>query len=129
MEPAPYTLSENTGVQPVKPLNKNLAGIMDLYALATQLHWNVRRRGLIAIHDLENHCDLVVGRVDPLSGVVAQLHRFAGSRTLATFGQSLREAIGLVTSSGEVETADLIFRDHAGRGPLCFLVSHFTLKK
>ena len=75
MEPTPYTLSENTGAQPVKLLNKNLVGVMDLYALATQPHWNVRRRGLIAIHELENYRDLIVGRVDPLSGVVAQLHR------------------------------------------------------
>lgn len=81
MEPAPYTLSENTGVQPVKLLNRNLVGVMDLYALATQPH------------------------------------RFAVSGTLAVFGQSLREAIGLVTSSGEVDTADLIFRDLAGRRP------------
>jgi DNA-binding ferritin-like protein len=112
MEPTPNTLSENTGARSVKLLNKNLAGMMDLNALATQPHWDVRRRGLIAIHDLENYRDLVVGRVDPLSGVVAQLRRF-----------------GLVTSSGEVDTTDQIFRDLAGRGSLCFLVSHFTLKK
>jgi hypothetical protein len=81
MEPTPNTLSENTGVQPVKLLNRNLVGVMDLYALATQPHWS------------------------------------AVSGTLAAFGQSLREAIGLVTSSGEVDTADLIFRDLAGRRP------------
>jgi starvation-inducible DNA-binding protein len=117
MEPTPNTLSENTGARSVKLLNKNLAGMMDLYALSTQPHWNVRRRGLIAIHDLENYRDLIVARVDPLSGVVARLHRFVGSGTLAAFGQSLREAIGLVTSSGEVDTADLIFQDLAGRRP------------
>ena len=85
MEPAPYTLSENTGVQPVKLLNRNLVGVMDLYALATQPHWRAGEASL--------------------------------SGTLAAFGQSLREAIGLVTSSGEVDTADLIFRDLAGRRP------------
>jgi hypothetical protein len=44
MEPAPYTLSENTCVQPVKLLNRNLVGVMDLCpgdaAASVRCFWN-----------------------------------------------------------------------------------------
>ena len=66
MEPTPNTLSENTGAQSVKLLNKNLAGGDGSVCPGDAAALERARRGFIAIHDLENYCDLIVERVDPL---------------------------------------------------------------
>lgn len=131
------TLSENIRAQSIELLNKHLAAGIDLHAQVKQAHWNVRGPGFIGIHELfykvadevDGYADRIAERTGGLGGtahggvqVAAQrsflvsdglgvadegLHVFAVADTLAAFGQSVREAIGLATGTGDAATADL----------------------
>ena len=123
MQPTHNTLSENIRAQSIELLNKHLAAAIDLHAQVKQAHWNVRGPAFIAIHELfdkvsaevENYSDLIAERAAersylvryPLGIADETRHIFAVSGSLAAFGQSLREAIGQATTSGDADIADL----------------------
>jgi len=131
------TLSENIRGMSGDLLNKHLSASIDLHAQLKQAHWNVRGANFIAIHELfdrvaiavDGYSDLIAERAGGLGaeahGTVQSVaensfliryplgiadcneHVFAVSSALAAFGESTRDAIGLATAHGDVETADL----------------------
>ena len=137
MQPTRNTLPEAIRAQSIELLNKHLAAAIDLHAQLKQAHWNVRGLSFIAIHELfdkvsveaENYSDLIAERAGGLGGTahgtiqvaaarsflvpyplgIADEHQhvFAVSGALAAFGQSVREAVGLATDFGDLDTADL----------------------
>jgi starvation-inducible DNA-binding protein len=137
MHPAHNTLAETIREQSIELLNKHLAAAIDLHAQTKQAHWNVRGPGFVAIHalfdkvaeDVETYSDMLAERAGGLGGTAhgtiqvaaarsflipydlgladESSHVFAVSSALAAFGQSAREAIGLATGYGDVDTADL----------------------
>jgi starvation-inducible DNA-binding protein len=153
------TLAEPIRAQSIELLNKHLAAAIDLHAQAKQAHWNVRGPGFIAIHELfdkvseavEEYSDMLAERAGGLGGtahgtiqVAAERsflvpydlgvadensHVFAVASALAAFGQSAREAIGLATSYGDVDTADLFTEISRGIDKqLWFVESHSAPK-
>ena len=159
MQPTHNTLSENIRSQSIALLNKHLAAAIDLHTQVKQAHWNVRGPGFIAIHELfdkvstevEAYSDLIAERASGLGGVAegtlriaadatflvpyplgiadAQEHSFAVASTLAAFGQSTREAIGLATDFGDVCTADLFTQVSRGIDQqLWFVEAHIPHK-
>ena len=149
------TLSENIRAQSVELLNKHLAGAIDLYGQLKQAHWNVRGPSFIAVHELfdkvatevDGYSDLIAERAGGLGGVAegtVQLaaersflvpyplriadvneHIFAVSATLAAYGQSAREAIGLAAVLGDADTSDLFTEISRGVDhQLWFVESH-----
>ena len=149
------TLSENIRAQSVELLNKHLAGAIDLYGQLKQAHWNVRGPSFIAVHELfdkvatevDGYSDMIAERAGGLGGVAegtVQLaaersflvpyplriadvheHRFAVSATLAAYGQSEREAIGLAAVLGDADTSDLFTEISRGVDhQLWFVESH-----
>jgi starvation-inducible DNA-binding protein len=154
------TLSENIRAQSVELLNKHLAAAIDLHSPVKQAHWNVRGPGFIAIHELfdkvsvevENYSDLIAERAGALGGAAhgtvqvaaersflipypldiadVQEHIFAVSGTLASFGQSLREATGQATAFDDADTADLFTEISRGVDQQLWLIeSHFAPRK
>jgi starvation-inducible DNA-binding protein len=131
------TLPESIRAQSIELLNTHLAAAIDLHAQAKQAHWNVRGPCFIAIHELfdkvseevEEFSDMIAERAGGLGGTAhgtiqiaaaksflvpydlgiadEQSHVFALASSLAAFGQSARQAIGLATVFGDVDTADL----------------------
>ncbi len=159
MHPTHNTLSESIRAQSIELLNKHLAAAIDLHAQVKQAHWNVRGPGFIAVHELfdkvsetvETYSDMLAERAGGLGGtahgtiqaatahsflvpydlgIADELsHIFAVSAALAAFGQSAREAIGLATTYGDPNTADLF--TEIGRGidqQLWFVESHSSPK-
>jgi len=149
------TLSENIRAQSVELLNKHLAGAIDLYGQLKQAHWNVRGPSFIAVHELfdkvatevDGYSDMIAERAGGLGGVAegtVQLaaersflvpyplriadvneHIFAVSATLAAYGQSAREAIGLAAVLGDADTSDLFTEISRGVDhQLWFVESH-----
>jgi starvation-inducible DNA-binding protein len=132
-------LSENIRVQSVELLNRHLAAAIDPHAQLTHAHWNVRRPGFVAIHEL---FDKVTGEVDTYADQMAERagargtfqtamersflttytldiadpkeHIFVVAATLAAFGQSAPEASDLAAGFGDANTADLF--THISRG-------------
>ena len=154
-----HTLAEPIRAQSIELLNKHLAAAIDLHAQAKQAHWNVRGPGFIAIHELfdkvseavEDDSDMLAERAGGLGGtahgtihVAAERsflvpydlgiadensHVFAVASALAAFGQSAREAIGLATNFGDVDTADLFTEISRGIDKqLWFVESHAVPK-
>ncbi len=159
MHPTHNTLSEPIRAQSIELLNKHLAAAIDLHAQVKQAHWNVRGLGFIAIHelfdkvskDVEKYSDMLAERAGGLGGtahgtiqVAAETsflipydlgiadepsHVFAISGSLAAFGQSARDAIGLSTGFGDVTTADLFTEISRGIDQqLWFVESHSSPK-
>jgi starvation-inducible DNA-binding protein len=155
MQPTHNTLSGNIRAQSVELLNKHLAAAIDLHAQVKQAHWNVRGPGFIAIHELfdkvsieiENYSDMIAERTGGLGGTAdgtvqiaaersflvpyplgigdEKQHVFAISGTLASFGQSLREAVGQATKFGDADTADMFTQISRGVDQqLWFVESH-----
>lgn len=153
------TLSETIRAQSIELLNKHLAAAIDLHAQAKQAHWNVRGLGFMAIHELfdkvseevEMFSDMLAERAGGLGGTAhgtiqvaaarsflipydlgiadETSHVFAVSAALAAFGQSARDAIGLATTYGDVDTADMFTEISRGIDKqLWFVESHATPK-
>jgi starvation-inducible DNA-binding protein len=159
MHPTHNTLPENIRAQSIELLNKHLAAAIDLHAQAKQAHWNVRGPGFIAIHelfdkvseDIEKYSDMIAERAGGLGGTAhgtiqvatersflvpndlgiadEASHVFAVSAALAAFGQSARDAIGLATAYGDVDTADMFTEISRGIDKqLWFVESHAAPK-
>ena len=149
------TLSENIRTQSIELLNKHLAAAIDLHAQVKQAHWNVRGAGFIAIHELfdkvseavEGFSDELAERAGGLGGTAqgtiqvvaersflvpykhgiadAKQHAFAVAGSLAAFGQSVQQAIGLAADFGDPTTADLFTEISRGIDQqLWFVESH-----
>jgi starvation-inducible DNA-binding protein len=131
------TLPEAIRAQSIELLNKHLAAAIDLHAQIKQAHWNVRGSGFFAVHKLfdtvsdvaDAVSDQLAERAGGLGGTAhgtiqvaaersflipyphgianVQDHIFAVAGSLAAFGQSAREAIGLAAATGDADTADL----------------------
>ncbi len=154
------TLSEPIRIQSIELLNRHLAAAIDLHAQIKQAHWNVRGPGFIAIHELfdkvsehvETYSDMLAERAGGLGGTAhgtiqtvaeksflipydlgiadERSHLFAVSSSLAAFGQSVRDAIGLSTGFGDVTTADLLTEISRGIDQqLWFVESHTPPKQ
>ncbi len=159
MHPTHNTLAEGIRAQSIELLNKHLAAAIDLHAQAKQAHWNVRGPGFIAVHELfdkvsevvEDYSDRIAERAGGLGGTAhgtlqvaaartflvpydlcvadEHSHIFAVASALAAFGQSAREAVGLATNFGDVDTADLFTEVSRGIDKqLWFVESHTALK-
>lgn len=159
MQPTHNTLAETIRAQSIELLNTHLAAAIDLQAQAKQAHWNVRGPGFIAIHELfdkvaeevEKYSDMLAERAGGLGGTAhgtiqaaaarsflipydlgiadETSHVFAVSAGLAAFGQSARDAIGLATDYGDVDTADMFTEISRGIDKqLWFVESHATPK-
>src|SRR5438105_1063121 len=137
MQKTANTLSKNIRAKSVAMLNRHLAAAIDLHAQVKQAHWNVRGPTFIAIHELfdkvadaaEAYSDTIAERAGALGGTaegtiqVAVEHSFLGryrldiagaeahiaavTVALATFGESVRNAIDETASFGDVDTSDL----------------------
>ncbi len=159
MQPTHNTLSESIRAQSVELLNKHLAAAIDLHAQVKQAHWNVRGPAFIAIHelfdkvseDVETYSDQIAERARGLGGTAQgtiqiavkrsfltpyplgiadeQQHVFAVSATLAAFGQSVREAIGLAADFGDANTADLFTEISRGIDQQLWFVESHTAPK
>ncbi|WP_370674311.1 DNA starvation/stationary phase protection protein Dps [Pleomorphomonas sp. PLEO] len=131
------TLSENVRTLSVELLNKHLSASIDLAAQVKQAHWNVRGTNFIALHELFDtvatavgtYSDQIAERTGGLGGTAegtvqtatarsflvpydlgiadGAQHVFAVAGSLAAFGESSRAAIGIATTQGDLETADL----------------------
>ncbi len=160
MHPTHNTLSANVRAQSVEVLNKHLAAAIDLHAQLKQAHWNVRGPGFFAIHELfdkvaeevEGYSDLIAERAGGLGGEAngtvqtaakhsfllpealgiadVKQHASAAAGSLAAFGESVREAIGQVTTFGDLATADLLTEISRGVDQqLWFVESHTAPKR
>jgi starvation-inducible DNA-binding protein len=131
------TMSKNIRAKSVAVLNRHLAAAIDLHAQVKQAHWNVRGPTFIAIHELfdkvadavEEYSDTIAERAGALGGAAegtiqiavehSFLHRYklgidaaeahiAGvTAALATFGESLRNAIDETAAFGDADTSDV----------------------
>lgn len=131
------TLSENVRTLSVELLNKHLTASIDLEAQVKQAHWNVRGANFIALHEMfdtvaaavSTYSDQIAERTGGLGGMAegtvqnaaahsflvpydlgvadGAQHVFAVAGSLAAFGESSRAAIGIATTQGDLETADL----------------------
>ena len=157
MQQTHNTLPEPIRAQSVELLNKHLAASIDLHAQVKQAHWNVRGPGFLAVHEffdtiakvIADRSDQIAERAGALGGtahgtiqVVAARsflvpyphgiasvadHIFAVAASLAAFGQSAREAIGLATGFGDADTADLFTEISRGTDQqLWFVESHIA---
>ena len=159
MQATHNTLSETIRTQSIELLNKHLAAAIDLHAQVKQAHWNVRGPGFIAIHelfdkvseDVERFSDMLAERAGGLGGTAhgtiqtaaarsflvpydlgiadESSHVFAVSAALAAFGQSARDAIGLSTGFGDVDTADLLTEISRGIDKQLWFVESHTAPK
>jgi starvation-inducible DNA-binding protein len=131
------TLPEQIRSRSVALLNRHLAAAIDLHAQVKQAHWNVRGPTFIAIHELfdkvadavEEYSDKVAERAGTLGGTAegtvqtatersflepyqlgvadAEAHIAAVTAALASFGESVRNAIGESDEFGDLDTADV----------------------
>jgi starvation-inducible DNA-binding protein len=131
------TLPEQIRSRSVALLNRHLAAAIDLHAQVKQAHWNVRGPTFIAIHELfdkvadavEEYSDKIAERAGTLGGTAegtvqtatersflepyqlgvadAEAHIAAVTAALASFGESVRNAIGESDEFGDLDTADV----------------------
>jgi len=131
------TLPEQIRSRSVALLNRHLAAAIDLHAQVKQAHWNVRGPTFIAIHELfdkvadvvEEYSDKIAERAGTLGGsaegtvqtatqqsflepyrlAVADTapHIAAVTAVLASFGESVRNAIDESDQFGDIDTSDL----------------------
>ena len=131
------TLPEQIRSRSVDLLNRHLAAAIDLHAQAKQAHWNVRGPTFIAIHELwdkvadavEEYSDKIAERAGTLGGTAegtvqtatersflepyqlgvadAEAHIGTVTAVLASFGESVRNAIGESDEFGDLDTADV----------------------
>ncbi len=145
-------LSESTRVQTTRLLNARLADCIDLKTQAKQAHWNVKGPNFIALHelfdrvdaDVEAFADSIAERAVQLGGVAEGTARMASrssslveypvaildsrghveaiSTALAAFGKAAREAIGISSDFGDLDTADLFTEVSRGIDKCLWLV-------
>ena len=131
------TLPEQIRSRSVDLLNRHLAAAIDLHAQAKQAHWNVRGPTFIAIHELldkvadavEEYSDKIAERAGTLGGSAegtvqtatqqsflepyrlgvadTAAHIAAVTAVLASFGESVRNAIDESDQFGDIDTSDL----------------------
>ena len=131
------TLPEQIRSRSVDLLNRHLAAAIDLHAQVKQAHWNVRGPTFIAIHELfdkvadavEEYSDKIAKRAGTLGGSAegtvqtatersflepyqlgvadAEAHIATVTAALASFGESVRNAIGESDEFGDLDTADV----------------------
>jgi starvation-inducible DNA-binding protein len=137
MQKTANTLSKNIRAKSVEVLNRHLAAAIDLHAQVKQAHWNVRGSTFIAVHELfdkvadavEGYSDTIAERAGALGGAAegtiqvaiehsfleryrlgiadADAHIGAVTSALASFGESVRNAIDETASSGDADTSDV----------------------
>jgi starvation-inducible DNA-binding protein len=137
MQKTANTLSKNIRAKSVAVLNRHLAAAIDLHAQVKQAHWNVRGPTFIAIHELfdkvadtvEGYSDTIAERAGALGGTAegtiqtaaehsfleryrlgiadAGAHVAAVTAALASFGESVRNAIDETASDGDADTSDV----------------------
>lgn len=137
MQTTSNTLSENVQTLSVELLNRHLSSSIDLEAQLKQAHWNIRGANFIAPHEMFDtvaaavgtYADQIAERAGGLGetaeGTVQNAtahsflvpydlgvadgaqHVFAVAGSLAAFGESSRATIGIATTQGDLETADL----------------------
>ncbi len=130
-------LTESARVRTTRLLNARLADCIDLQTQAKQAHWNVKGPNFIALHelfdrveaDVEGFVDIIAERVVQLGAMAEGTARMAARRSslaeypedvisgrghvetvssvLAAFGKAAREAIGISSDLGDLDTADL----------------------
>jgi starvation-inducible DNA-binding protein len=130
------TLPEQIRSRSVALLNRHLAAAIDLHAQVKQAHWNVRGPTFIAIHELfdkvadvvEEYTDKIAERAGTLGGTAegtvqtaaersflepyqlgvagAEAHIATVTAALASFGESVRNAIDESDEFGDLDTAD-----------------------
>jgi starvation-inducible DNA-binding protein len=131
------TLPEQIRSRSVALLNRHLAAAVDLHAQVKQAHWNVRGPNFIAIHELfdkvadvvEEYSDKIAERAGTLGGTAEGTVQTAAERSflepyrlgvadsaahiegvtaaLASFGESVRNAIDESASFDDIDTSDL----------------------
>ena len=131
------TLPEQIRSRSVALLNRHLAAAIDLHAQVKQAHWNVCGPTFIAIHELfdkvadavEEYSDKIAERAGTLGGSAegtvqtatersflepyqlgvadAEAHIATVTAALASFGESVRNAIGESDEFGDLDTADV----------------------
>jgi starvation-inducible DNA-binding protein len=137
MQKTANTLSKNIRAKSAAVLNRHLAAAIDLHAQVKQAHWNVRGATFIAVHELfdkvadavEGYSDTIAERAGSLGGTAegtiqiavehsllqryrlgiadAGAHIAAVAAALATFGESVRNAIDETASFGDADTSDV----------------------
>ena len=138
MYPTKNSLPEKVRIQISGMLQDHLANSIDLVSHAKQAHWNVKGPGFVALHQLfdevaehsEAYVDLIAERIVQLGGIAegtlksaskrSQLpdysvslaaghqHIHALSYSLASYGESVRGAIGLADELSDRDTADIL---------------------
>jgi starvation-inducible DNA-binding protein len=152
------TLPEQIRSRSVALLNRHLASAIDLHAQVKQAHWNVRGPTFIAIHELfdkvadvvEEFSDNIAERAGTLGGTAegtvqtaaersflepyrlgvadAEAHIEAVTAALASFGESVRNAIDESDQFGDIDTSDLFTEVSRGIDQQLWLVeSHKPL--
>jgi starvation-inducible DNA-binding protein len=156
MNPTKNSLPEKVRIQISLLLQKSLVDTIDLTLQAKQAHWNVKGPSFIALHELfdkvaedtESYMDLIAERIVQLGGVAVgtldgigkksnlpvypltitdgKEHAALLAHALASYGESIREAI---TQTGEMEdigTEDLLIEVLRGVDKLLWLVEAHT---
>ena len=138
MYPTKNTLPEKTRTQICGMLQDHLSNSLDLSTQAKQAHWNVKGPDFISLHELfdkihtssEEYVDLIAERIVQLGGIaegtlkaaskrsalpeyplnISAGHEHVGalSRTLATYGEKARNAIGNADELDDKDTADIL---------------------
>jgi len=138
MYPTKNTLPEKIRIQMCGMLQEHLSNSLDLVSQAKQAHWNVKGPDFISLHELfdkiaedsEEYIDLIAERIVQLGGIAEGTLKIAAKRTalpdyplnissghehvnalahtLATYGESIRKAIGASTELMDPDTADLM---------------------
>jgi starvation-inducible DNA-binding protein len=152
------TLPEQIRSRSVALLSRHLAAAIDLHAQVKQAHWNVRGPTFIAIHELfdkvadvvEEYSDKIAERAGTLGGTAegtvqtaaersflepyrlgvadAAAHISAVTAALASFGESVRNAIDESDEFGDIDTSDLFTEVSRGIDQQLWLVeSHRQL--
>jgi starvation-inducible DNA-binding protein len=152
------TLPEQICSRSVALLNRHLAAAIDLDAQVKQAHWNVRGPTFIAIHELfdkvadvvEEYSDKIAERAGTLGGTAegtvqtaaqrsflepyrlgvadAAAHIEAVTTALASFGESVRNAIDESDQFGDIDTSDLFTEVSRGIDQQLWLVESHRLR-
>ena len=154
------TLREQIRSRSAALLNRHLAAAIDLHAQVKQAHWNVRGPNFIAIHELfdkvadvvEEYSDKIAERAGTLGGTAEGTVKTAAQRSfleayrlgvadtaahidavtaaLASFGESVRNAIDESDQFGDIDTSDLFTEVSRGIDYQLWLVeSHRHLER
>jgi starvation-inducible DNA-binding protein len=138
MYPTKNTLPEKTRIQICGMLQNHLANSLDLVSQAKQAHWNVKGPDFISLHELFDeiagksvvYVDTIAERIMQLGGIAegtlrtaatrSQLpeyplnisaghdHVNALARTLASYGEYVRNSISNANEVQDADTADIL---------------------